>query len=190
MNPAINYQLYYERYKQALKECLEISMDSTMTNENRIIMIRDVSRSYLDGEPTTADEYNNNHLKKIKDIMSWDDKDIDEKYWEVYEYINDQLNLNLNNTIDSIKATTQVIKMTPEYKVGKRIVFGEETEVDADYRDVISDIEAQDSYKCEHENKTYQAEEKDTNVPESYICDDCGRELELPEPDEDILRDR
>ena len=26
-------------------------------------MIRDVSRGYLDGEPTTADEYNNNHLK-------------------------------------------------------------------------------------------------------------------------------
>ena len=94
------------------------------------------------------------------------------------------------NTIDSIKATTQVIKVTPEYKVGKRIVFGEETEVDADYRDAISDIEAQDSYKCEHENKTYQAEEKDTNVGESYTCEDCGADLDIPEPDEDILRDR
>ena len=25
-------------------------------------------------------------IQKIKDIMSWDDKDIDEKYWEIYEY--------------------------------------------------------------------------------------------------------
>ena len=25
-------------------------------------------------------------VKKIQDIMSWDDKDIDEKYWEIYEY--------------------------------------------------------------------------------------------------------
>ena len=25
-------------------------------------------------------------LKKIEDIMSWDDKDIEEKYWEIYEY--------------------------------------------------------------------------------------------------------
>ena len=190
MNPMINYQLYYERFRQGLEDCWRIATDNSITEENKVKMIRDISRASLDGEPTTADEYNNNHLKKIKDIMSWDDKDIDEKYWEVYEYINDQLNLNLNNTIDSIKATTQVIKMTPEYKVGKRIVFGEETEVDADYRDAISDIEAQDSYKCEHENKTYQAEEKDTNVGESYTCEDCGADLDIPEPDEDTLRDR
>ena len=26
-------------------------------------------------------------LKKIEDIMSWDDKDIEEKYWEIYEYV-------------------------------------------------------------------------------------------------------
>ena len=44
--------------------------------------------------------------------------------------------------------------------------------------------------KCEHENKTYQAEEKDTNVGESYTCEDCGADLDIPEPDEDTLRDR
>ena len=43
---------------------------------------------------------------------------------------------------------------------------------------------------CEHLNKHYQPEEKDTNVGESYTCEDCGADLDIPEPDEDILRDR
>ena len=29
---------------------------------------------------------------------------------------------------------------------------------------------------CNHEYKTYQAEERDTNVPESYTCDNCGKD--------------
>lgn len=38
--------------------------------------------------------------------------------------------------------------------------------------------------ECEHKKATYQAREYDTNVPESYTCDDCGADLELPdEPD-------
>ena len=40
---------------------------------------------------------------------------------------------------------------------------------------------------CEHENKTYQAEEKDTNVGESYTCEDCGADLDMPEPDWDAM---
>lgn len=37
---------------------------------------------------------------------------------------------------------------------------------------------------CKHEKATYHPAEHDTNVPESYNCDDCGAELELPdEPD-------
>lgn len=44
--------------------------------------------------------------------------------------------------------------------------------------------------ECDHENKTYQPREWDTNVPESYSCDECGEELDLPEPDEDMYRDR
>ena len=37
---------------------------------------------------------------------------------------------------------------------------------------------------CKHKKATYQPREYDTNVPESYTCDDCGAELELPdEPD-------
>jgi len=43
---------------------------------------------------------------------------------------------------------------------------------------------------CEHLNKHYQPEEKDTNVGESYTCEDCGADLDIPEPDEDTLRDR
>mgnify|MGYP001398180775 CR=1 FL=1 len=41
--------------------------------------------------------------------------------------------------------------------------------------------------ECEHENKTYQAHEPDVNVPESYSCDDCGKELDIPEPDWDEI---
>ena len=41
---------------------------------------------------------------------------------------------------------------------------------------------------CKHENTEYQAAEWDTNVRESYNCEDCGIELPLPEIDEDALR--
>ena len=40
---------------------------------------------------------------------------------------------------------------------------------------------------CKHENKTYQPREWDTNIPESYTCDDCGADLDIPEPDWDAL---
>tara|TARA_R110000823_G_scaffold105127_1_gene223476 strand:+ start:190 stop:378 length:189 start_codon:yes stop_codon:yes gene_type:complete len=40
---------------------------------------------------------------------------------------------------------------------------------------------------CKHKNKTYQANEPDVNVKESYSCDDCGIELPLPEPDWDLM---
>jgi predicted SprT family Zn-dependent metalloprotease len=42
--------------------------------------------------------------------------------------------------------------------------------------------------KCEHKNPFYQPREFDTNIAESYYCDDCGKELDLPEPDEDTMR--
>ena len=41
---------------------------------------------------------------------------------------------------------------------------------------------------CEHKNKPiYQPEEKDTGIPESYTCDDCGKEFDIPEPDFDLM---
>jgi hypothetical protein len=39
---------------------------------------------------------------------------------------------------------------------------------------------------CDHKNKFYQPEERDTNIPESYTCDDCGKEFDIPEPDFDL----
>ena len=36
--------------------------------------------------------------------------------------------------------------------------------------------------KTKHSIKTYQAEEKDTNVPESLTCDECGKEFDIPDP--------
>ena len=45
--------------------------------------------------------------------------------------------------------------------------------------------------ECEHENKTYQAKEWDTNVPESYTCDECGKEFDIPEPsfEDEVMED-
>ena len=40
---------------------------------------------------------------------------------------------------------------------------------------------------CLHKNTDYQPEEKDTNVPESYTCNECGNDLPIPEPDWDLL---
>ena len=41
---------------------------------------------------------------------------------------------------------------------------------------------------CPHENMEYQEYEPDTNVPEDYFCLDCGKQFDIPEPDEDELR--
>ena len=57
MSPVINYQLYYERFKKTLEELWEISTDNSITEENKVKIIRDVSRAILDGEPTAIDEY-------------------------------------------------------------------------------------------------------------------------------------
>ena len=42
---------------------------------------------------------------------------------------------------------------------------------------------------CKHETKFYQPAEADTNAPESLSCEDCGKELDLPEYDPDEDRD-
>ena len=39
--------------------------------------------------------------------------------------------------------------------------------------------------KCAHLNKEYQPEEPENNVPESYTCEDCGKDLDMTEPDWD-----
>ena len=46
------------KHEIALEQCWEIATDNSITEDNKIKMIRDVSRATLDGEPTTADEYN------------------------------------------------------------------------------------------------------------------------------------
>lgn len=43
---------------------------------------------------------------------------------------------------------------------------------------------------CKHENRIYQREEKDVNIPESYTCYDCGIDLDIPIiPDDDFHYD-
>ena len=130
-----NYQLHYERLRKALEELWDISTDSSITEENKVKIIRDVSRATLDGEPTTADEYN-------------EEEDV-------------QLGYSIVKSNDEVEGVfIQEGKITQiDYNVGT----------------------------CEHYFKTYQAEEKDTNIPESYTCDECGKELDIPEPDFDLM---
>ena len=52
-----------------------------------------------------------------------------------------------------------------------------------------NEIEKEIAYdNCVHQECTFQQSEPDINVPESYTCDACGKELKLPEPDEDTMR--
>lgn len=39
---------------------------------------------------------------------------------------------------------------------------------------------------CPHDSQYYQPEEKENNVPESLWCEDCGKDLDIPEPDIDL----
>ena len=68
MSPMFNYQIHYERIIKTLEELWDISTDNSITEENKVKIIRDVSRSTLDGEPTTADEYNDEEYVRISDI--------------------------------------------------------------------------------------------------------------------------
>ena len=63
-----NYQIHYERIIKTLEELWEISTDNSITEENKVKIIRDVSRATLDGEPTTADKYNDEEYVRISDI--------------------------------------------------------------------------------------------------------------------------
>ena len=124
------------KHETALEQCWEISTDNSITEDNKVKMIRDLSRATLDGEPTTADEYN-------------EEEDV-------------QLGYSIVKSNDEVE--------------GVFIQEGKITQIDYNVE------------TCEHINKTYQAEERDTNVPESYTCNDCGEELDIPEPDFDLMR--
>ena len=56
------------------------------------------------------------------------------------------------------------------------------------YPSVSEVLEMIDQANCEHKDMEYQAYEPDTNVPEDYHCLDCGKQFDIPEPDEDELR--
>ena len=34
---------------------------------------------------------------------------------------------------------------------------------------------------CRHYIKVYQPQEDETNIPESYSCNDCGEEIDIPQ---------
>ena len=62
--------------------------------------------------------------------------------------------------------------------------------VDEIYQFVNSFNEIQKKKKvmaeCKHKETEYQPEEYDTNTPEMLMCAECGIELPLPEPDDEI----
>ena len=59
-----------------------------------------------------------------------------------------------------------------------------------DKYDMELDARPTEQDHCLHNNKEYQAYEEDTNVQEDYYCLDCGKQFDIPEPDEDMFRDR
>jgi hypothetical protein len=126
----LEVERYMERYRNSLKSIVT-HIDEQYKLDSKaplfILTIKEIALSALDGEPTTADEYNT---------------------------------------------------MQEDEKLVFKEQFGGDTGTDADY-----------NYECEHLNATYQAEELDTNVPESYTCDDCNKDLNIPEPDWDIMRE-
>lgn len=78
----------------------------------------------------------------------------------------------------------------------KSIIKEERTYNMPDIHDMTSDaypsvsevLEMIDQANCKHKDMEYQAYEPDTNVPEDYYCLDCGKQFDIPEPDEDELR--
>ena len=65
----------------------------------------------------------------------------------------------------------------------------------------VVDMKEVHQAECEHKNTTYHPTEyhetdvgvgtiTHISIKESYTCDDCDMELDIPEPDEDIYRDR
>ena len=58
-----------------------------------------------------------------------------------------------------------------------------------DIHDMELDTRITEAEMCEHKDKTYQPYEYDTNIGESYTCDDCGKDFDIPEPDWDSMKD-
>ena len=58
-----------------------------------------------------------------------------------------------------------------------------------DIYDAELDARITEQELCEHKNQNYQPYEPDTGLYESYSCDDCGKELDIPEPDWDLMRE-
>jgi len=78
------------RYKTALEQCWEIATDNLITGDNKAKMIRDVSRSSLDREPTTADEYNEEWLETNMEIND----DLIEDLARTLELVTNKCNCN------------------------------------------------------------------------------------------------
>jgi len=78
------------RYKTALEQCWEIATDNLITGDNKAMMIRDVSRSSLDREPTTADEYNEEWLETNMEIND----DLIEDLARTLELVTNKCNCN------------------------------------------------------------------------------------------------
>ena len=69
-----------------------------------------------------------------------------------------------------------------------------------DIHDAELDASITEQELCEHKNPNYQPTEyhetdvgivilTNISIHESYTCDDCGTELDIPEPDWDLMRE-
>ena len=119
------------KHETALEQCWEISTDNSITEDNKIKMIRDLSRATLDGEPTTADEYNDEEdvqlgysivksNDEIEGVFIQEGKIVDIDYFDDHE----------KTTVDSYNEdcpicgnfTNNEIKATPKSKKSKSMI--------------------------------------------------------------------
>ena len=88
-----NYKLHYEEIRKALEELWSISTDSSITEENKVKIIRDVSRAALDKEPTTAD------LLRDPTLADKDNNRFNDKEWSIKDEYDDEEDVQLAYSI-------------------------------------------------------------------------------------------
>ena len=100
MSPMFNYQIQYERLREALEELWNITTDSSITEENKVKIIRDVSRATLDTEPTTAD------LLRDPTLADKDNNRFNDKEWSIKDEYNEKEDVQLGASI--VKSNKEV----------------------------------------------------------------------------------
>jgi hypothetical protein len=113
MSPMFNYQIQYERLRETLEELWDISTDSSITEENKVKIIRDVSRATLDDEPTTAD------LLRDPTLADKDNNRFNDKEWSIKDEYNEE---EVAANVPPISVDIDYLKEDEDIAIGASIV--------------------------------------------------------------------